>query len=159
MWFDLLQIPEGAHLDKAERLWVEGIQAYMGRSAEEAAHALGLLFGLPFRDSIHIGAMRDDPLQLKDRAFVVSRELLDHLRSSKLLAILIEDLHWADPSSWDYLTKVILASENGANGTYILATARPEWEPRTYCSNILAIFKSIFTRSREQQATYWPQNC
>ncbi len=129
MWFDHFLIPDNAPFSEMESLWVKGVQSYLGQDSEEAAHALGLLIGLPFLDSPHIGVMRDDPKQLKLRAFAVSRELFSHLRSSKLLVLLIEDLHWADPSSWDYITQVMLDSPNRQYGTFFLAAARPEWNP------------------------------
>jgi tetratricopeptide (TPR) repeat protein len=129
MWFDRFQIPEDAPRAKAEELWEQGIQSLLGQDYEEPAHALGLLLGLPFEESPHIGAMRHDPLQIKGRAFAVSRLLLDHLRSSRSLVIAIEDLHWADPSSWEYLTQVVIGHEHGKEGAFILASARPEWQP------------------------------
>jgi tetratricopeptide (TPR) repeat protein len=129
MWFDHFMIPDDYLPGETEAMWVKGIQSYLGDDSEEAAHALGLLLGLPFQDSPHIGAMRDDPEQLEMRAYEVSRILIDNLRASELLVLLVEDLHWTDPSSWDYLTQVLLRSETGLNGALILATARPEWEP------------------------------
>jgi class 3 adenylate cyclase/tetratricopeptide (TPR) repeat protein len=129
LWFDHFMIPDDAPLSEMESLWVNGIQSYLGQDSEEAAHALGLLIGLPFLDSPHIGVMRDDPKQLKSRAFAVSRELFSHLQSSNLLILLIEDLHWADPSSWDYITQVVLDSANRQYGAFILAATRPEWTP------------------------------
>ena len=129
MWFDCFQIPEGAPRAKAEALWEQGIQSLLDQDSDEPAHALGLLLGLPFEESPHIGAMRHDPLQIKGRAFTVSRLLFDHLRSSGSLVISIEDLHWADPSSWEYLTQVVIGHEDGKEGALILATARPEWHP------------------------------
>ena len=129
MWFDRFQIPEDAARAKAEELWEAGIQSLLGQDSEEPAHALGLLLGLPFEASPHIGAMRQDPLQIKGRAFAVSRLLIDHLRSARSLVIAIEDLHWADPSSWEYLTQVVIGHEHGNEGAFILATARPEWQP------------------------------
>jgi class 3 adenylate cyclase/tetratricopeptide (TPR) repeat protein len=128
MWFDHFQIPEDASRSKAEELWVNGIQSILGGDSEEPAHALGLLLGLPFEGSPHIGAMRHAPLQIKGRAFAVSRQLFDHLRASKPLVISIEDLHWADSSSWEYLMRVILEGDFGKGGVFIIAAARPEWQ-------------------------------
>ena len=76
LWFDRFQIAEDAPLAQAEAKWTSRFEELLGRADEEAAHVLGVLVGLPFADSPHIGAMRDDPSQLKGRALVVSRELL-----------------------------------------------------------------------------------
>ncbi|HLF29055.1 MAG TPA: adenylate/guanylate cyclase domain-containing protein [Anaerolineae bacterium] len=129
MWFDRFQIAEDAPLAEAEARWLEQFLAVRGPGSEEAAHALGLLVGLPFHASPHIGAMRHDPAQVKGRAIVVSRELLTAIRAERPIVILLEDLHWADPSSWEYLRRVILEALPGQHGLCVLATARPEWQP------------------------------
>jgi tetratricopeptide (TPR) repeat protein len=126
-WFDRFQIAEDAPLAEAEAKWQERFLSLRGPGFEEAAHALGLLVGLPFRASPYIGAMRDDPAQVKGRAMVVSRELLTTLRAQVPVVLLLEDLQWADASSWEYLTKVVLEEQPGQHGMFVLATARPEW--------------------------------
>lgn len=129
LWFDHFLIPEDAPVSETETLWVQGVQSYLGQDSEEAAHALGLLLGLSFQDNPLIAVMLEDSRQLKMRAFAASRELFSKFRSLKTLVFMIEDLHWADPSSWDYLTQVLLTSRNSSYGVFILAAARPEWEP------------------------------
>jgi class 3 adenylate cyclase/tetratricopeptide (TPR) repeat protein len=132
MWFDRFQIAEDAPLARAEARWVQQFQE-SGRTTEvEPAQALGLLMGLPFADSPHIGAMRADPAQVKGRAFVVSRELLGAIRQERPMQIFLEDLQWADASSWEYVREVLLADpapQDGAQGVFILGTARPDWTP------------------------------
>jgi class 3 adenylate cyclase/tetratricopeptide (TPR) repeat protein len=132
MWFDRFQIAEDAPLSQAESKWVERFQE-LGRTDEvEPAHALGLLVGLPFTDSPYIGAMRGDPAQVKGRAFVVSREFLKRIRQDQPIEVLLEDLQWADASSWEYLAQVLLEktqADDGYQGTFVLAAARPEWSP------------------------------
>ncbi len=163
MWFDRFQIAEDTPLAQAEAKWVQRFLELRGAEATEAAHMLGLLVGLPFRESPYIGAMRNDPTQVKGRAFVVSRELLGKIREDRPIVILLEDLQWADASSWDWLTEVVLGEqgdwetrregdagrerhgdagrerrgdtetrgrgEGERNGMFVLATARPEWDP------------------------------
>ena len=106
---------------------------------EEAAHALGLLIGLPFSSGPHLTGRRQDPVQVKGRAYVVSRTILDALRTVHPVVILLEDLHWCDAASWDYLIDVLLEGIGPVNpseqlaiprfGIFILATTRPEWSP------------------------------
>ncbi len=131
LWFDRFQIAEDAPLADAEAKWMEQFLVLYGTDYEEAAHALGLLVGLPFRHSPHIGALRDDPIQLKGRAFVVSRELLAKIRTSVPVVVLFEDLHWADPSSWEYVLQLTPHDLTQPNGLLVLGTARPEWKPPT----------------------------
>jgi class 3 adenylate cyclase/predicted ATPase len=132
MWFDRFQIAEDAPLAQAEAKWVQQFQELGGTAEVEPAHALGLLVGLPFADSPHIGGMRADPAQVKGRAFVVSRELLGAIRKETPAQIFLEDLQWADASSWEYVREVLLADtapQNGARGVFILGTGRPDWTP------------------------------
>ena len=132
MWFDRFQIAEDAPLPEAEAQWQQQFLELRGPGNEEAAHALGLLVGLPFQNSPYLGAARFDPAQVKGRAQVVSRELLTAMCADMPVVILLEDLHWADPSSWDYFGQVLLNdadADRSPQGVFVLATARPEWNP------------------------------
>ena len=131
MWFDRFQIAEDAPLAQAERKWVERFQELGKTDEAEPAHALGLLVGLPFKDSPHVAGIRGDPAQVKGRAFVVSREFLRRVREENPIEALLEDLQWADSASWDYLMQVLLDAEidDTHQGIFVLAAARPEWDP------------------------------
>ncbi|HEX9077168.1 MAG TPA: adenylate/guanylate cyclase domain-containing protein [Anaerolineae bacterium] len=127
MWFDQFQIAEDIPLAEAEAKWLDGFRALRGPGFDEEAHALGLLVGLDFAASPLIRAMRNDPVQVKGRALVVSRTLLAAMRARAPVVILLEDLHWADPSSLEYLQQVLLQDQESVQGLFVLATARPEW--------------------------------
>ncbi len=140
MWFDRFQIADDLALAQAEAKWVERFKELSGDSdCEEAAHALGLLVGLPFADSPYIGAMRDDPAQVKGRAFVVSRELVVSVRQQLPVVVLLEDLQWCDAASWEYLMEVFLvdAEQEQPNGMFIVGAARPEWCPPPELAQLL----------------------
>ena len=129
MWFDRFQIAEDAPLAQAEAKWVERFREFSSlEDSEEPAHALGLLVGLPFENSPYIKTMRSDPAQVKGRALVVSRELVKTVRRQYPMVILLEDLHWSDAASWEYLMEVFLGKGAGEqpNGLFILGTVRPE---------------------------------
>jgi class 3 adenylate cyclase/tetratricopeptide (TPR) repeat protein len=139
LWFDRFQIAEDAPLAQAEAKWVERFREFSGLSPnsgeaqdyEEPAHALGLLVGLPFENSPHIGAMRNDPAQVKGRALVVSRELIKTVRKQYPLVVLLEDLQWTDTASWEYLVEVFAYEQldEQLNGMFILGAARNDWQP------------------------------
>jgi class 3 adenylate cyclase len=132
MWFDRFQIADDAPLVQAEAKWVQRFSELWGESGEEVterAHALGLLAGLTFKDSPHLTGLRDDPVQVKGRAFVVARELIERLRQTQPVVMQLEDLQWADASSCEWLAQ-LLAPATGpapARGLLVLGTARPEW--------------------------------
>jgi class 3 adenylate cyclase/tetratricopeptide (TPR) repeat protein len=132
LWFDRFQIAEDAPLAQAETKWVQGFQELGTTMEVEPGQALGLLIGLPFHGSPHIGAMREDPVQVKGRAIVVSRELIKAIRRDTPIVMLLEDLQWADLSSWEYLTEVLLdeaKTDQAVHGMLIVGAARPEWTP------------------------------
>jgi class 3 adenylate cyclase/tetratricopeptide (TPR) repeat protein len=132
LWFDRFQIADDAPLEQAEAKWVERFKEFSGQDeCEEAAHALGLMVGLPFENSPYIKAMRSDPAQVKGRALVVSRELVQAARLQDPLVVMLEDLQWTDLASWEYLVETFLTSAAGEqlNGLFILGVARPEWRP------------------------------
>jgi class 3 adenylate cyclase/tetratricopeptide (TPR) repeat protein len=143
LWFDRFQIAEDAPLAQAEARWVERFREFSGlEDYEEPAHALGLLVGLPFSDSPHIGAMRSDPTQVKGRALVVSHELINAIRRESPVVVLLEDLQWADPASWEYLVEVFLGNtKQEPNGLFILAAARPDWQPPRQLSELFKTSK------------------
>jgi class 3 adenylate cyclase/tetratricopeptide (TPR) repeat protein len=133
MWFDRFQITEDEPLASAEQKWVRSFQELGQTDQVEPAQALGLLVGLPFNASPYLDGMRGDPVQVKGRATVVSRELLHRIRLHQPVVFLLEDLHWADDPSLEYLIKVLFdgspATNDGLQGEFVLAAARPEWEP------------------------------
>ena len=130
MWFDRFQIAEDAPLAEAEARWLDQFAALSGPDQQEAAQALGLLLGLPFHNSPYIGALRHDPAQVKGRAYVVSRELLAAMRAQMPVVILLEDVQWADPSSWDYLAHLLMEEMRlDQQGGLVISTARQEWNP------------------------------
>ena len=131
MWFDRFRITEDELLTSAEEKWVSGFQELSQADDIEPAQALGLLVGLPFSGSRHIEGMRGDPIQVKGRAMVVSRDLIQAIRQRQPLVILLEDLHLADAPSLEYLTNFVLVNDNPEygypHGGFVLGTSRPEW--------------------------------
>lgn len=155
LWFDRFQIADDTPLALAREHWVAGFRELTGIADAEPAHALGLLVGLPFQDSPHLGALRHDPMQLRGRAFVVSRAAVRAIRAARPLYIALEDLHWADASTLEYLQQVILQdgsqtfSDADLQGLFILATARNEWQGlNSDCITTLPLAPLTVTASR-----------
>ena len=132
-WFDRFQIAEDAPLEEAERRWLEGF-ATLGLD-EDSAQVIGLMAGLAFQSASNLAGLRHDPTLVASRAFTISRRLLAAFRQRLPLVLLLEDLHWSDTASWDFLMQVALSQEPEAaslQGVFVLATARPEWKPPQY---------------------------
>lgn len=132
MWFERFQIADDSPIGEAEGRWVDGVLGFLGADFEEEAHILGQLVGLPFEGSPFIRTMRHDPVQMRARAFVISRRLLKGVRQKEPIVFLFEDLQWVDQASWEFIMDVILSEpgdEDLDQALIVLATARPEWKP------------------------------
>ena len=69
------------------------------------AHLLGHLIGIDWHDSRHVKGILDDPKQIRNRAFHAAAQLFRRIGRSDGLPVvmLLEDLHWADNESLDFL--------------------------------------------------------
>ena len=132
LWFDRFQIAEDAPAADAETFWMQQMTTLLGTDLQVDALALGMLLGLAFTEHPSIGILLGQPGNIKPMAITASQALLGAIRREKPLILLLEDMQWADASSWTYLTQLFLGEEKkltNSKGTLVLATARPEWTP------------------------------
>jgi predicted ATPase/class 3 adenylate cyclase len=73
--------------------------------AEGHAHLLGHLLGIDYSESRHIRGIRDDPKQIRNRAFHAAAQTFRRVSASdgSPIVLQLEDLHWADDASLDFL--------------------------------------------------------
>jgi class 3 adenylate cyclase len=88
------------------------------------AHYLRHAFGLPTGDP---GIAALDPVAIRARTFAALRELLVAQSGRRPLVVLIEDLHWIDRTSEDFLAG--FADELPSVPIMLLATYRPGYFP------------------------------
>ncbi|MGB8647216.1 MAG: adenylate/guanylate cyclase domain-containing protein [Anaerolineae bacterium] len=139
MWFARFGIPEDAPLAQAQAQWEKAFRELTGTDDLQSAQALGLLVGLPFRGSPYLSDLRGEPMLLRAHAVAASRALLAALRRANFTVLLLEDLHWVDTASWEYLMEALEpgttfsesapAEQDPLNGLLVVATARLEWNP------------------------------
>jgi predicted ATPase/class 3 adenylate cyclase len=93
--------------------------------AEGHAHVLGHLIGIEYRDSRHVKGILDDPRQIRNRALHTAAQLLRRVSAGDGAPVVLqlEDLHWADNESLDFLN--YLAEVNRDAALLILSFARP----------------------------------
>jgi predicted ATPase/class 3 adenylate cyclase len=91
--------------------------------AEQKGHFIGQLIGYDFSDSPYVGPSLDSPQQVRSRAVMYVTDLIWALSARSPVVVLIEDLHWGDAGSLDFLDEVLA----GLAGTRVLfiAAARP----------------------------------
>jgi predicted ATPase/class 3 adenylate cyclase len=77
--------------------------------AQAYAHLLGHLIGLDFSGSRHVQAIQDDGRQIRNRAFhalaLMIRRASD--RNRVPVVLMLEDLHWADEGSLEFIDYLI----------------------------------------------------
>jgi len=95
-----------------------------GWRQEDAAYLAGL-FGLPWRDRYSVPPI--SPRRLKDEG---TRVLIELFATASLVAptvLLVEDVHWADPSTLDVLA--VLVARAATAQLLVVLTHRPEFQP------------------------------
>jgi len=105
-----LQIADDDDPATARRKLVDGIAPLFGPDDGEApAQILGHLLGLDFGDSPALRGLADDARELRNRAFHIGAEVLRRTaaRAGMPILMVLEDLHWADDGSLDFLQYVI----------------------------------------------------
>ncbi|MFT3816947.1 MAG: AAA family ATPase [Rubrivivax sp.] len=100
-------------------------QALAPPLAAADAEAVGHLVGLDFSASARIKPLLSDARLLRDRAFAALLQWLRHLalQPGPPLLLLIDDLHWADGGTLDWLRRLLDADELPL---LLLMLARPE---------------------------------
>jgi class 3 adenylate cyclase/tetratricopeptide (TPR) repeat protein len=113
--------PPGALRDKLEA----GVRAALGDKPDwqRRAHYLGRLVGFEFGSSSHLPAGQPDARGFYDQALLYLDEYFQTLAVQNPLAILLEDLHWADESSLDVLDH--LESALADHPVLLVCAARP----------------------------------
>ena len=93
--------------------------------AEGHAHLLGYLIGIDYLDSRHVKGILGEPKQIRSRAFHAAAQLFRRIgaRQGTPVLLQLEDLHWADNESLDFLA--YLAKVNRDVALLIVAATRP----------------------------------
>ncbi|HKQ75815.1 MAG TPA: protein kinase [Blastocatellia bacterium] len=104
-----------ATADEAElrRALSLGAERLLGNSAMEVYPYLGHLLSLRIEESALKSLRRLNPQALQSQYLMALRRLVQAMASERPLALMLEDIHWADPSSIELLIKLMpLASES-----------------------------------------------
>ncbi len=106
----------------ARQRLVDGLRPWMGEPSQGKAERIGQLLGMDFADSEHVRGL--PPRALREQAFAgLSEYLIGLSAADEALALLIEDLHWADDGTLDFIE--YLAHHHAGLPLLLIATARP----------------------------------
>lgn len=144
-----LQIADSDSMELAKRKLEDGFAALFRPDdgadlAQAHAHLLGHLIGLNFGDSRHVRGILDDPQQIRNRGFHAAAQLFRRVGQNKGTPVVLqlEDLHWADEGSLDFLNH--LARSNAEQPLLLLALTRPTlFERRADWMNTGALHQRI----------------
>lgn len=104
---------------------VKYLKAHYPASAQDTVPLLTHLLSLPLVGHYHAPGL--SPQKQKEQTIAILLDLLQALSAQQPVLLIVEDLHWIDPSTLELLTQFVEQKESGA----ILAvfTARPEFDP------------------------------
>lgn len=96
------------------------------------AHFIGQLLGFDFSDSPYLTGVRNDALQLRDRAWLYLSSYFQDKTSKAPVIIFLDDIHWADESSLDLINYLAQSLSNQplliiCLGRSLLLERRPLW--------------------------------
>lgn len=112
------QIADGDSMSAAKERFEAGMSALTHPNAapdvapDAPAHLLGHLIGLDYAASPHVAAIQGDRKQLRTRAFHAAAQVVREVsrRSGQPLLMLLDDLHWADDGSLEFLLHLFSAN-------------------------------------------------
>jgi predicted ATPase/class 3 adenylate cyclase len=102
-----------------------------GTNLEMQAHILGQLLGYDLAESSHVKPLLGEPQQLRDRSMVYLAGYFRAVARIMPVVVLLEDLHWADDSSLEALSRLGLELQD--TPVLFVSAARPGlYERRPY---------------------------
>ncbi len=121
---DRFLIADSDTADTARQKLEGGLAEHLGDDAANAAPFLGHLIGLDYTHHPSVSGLLSEPKLIRDKGFRAFVRFLIGGCESRYLVFLVEDLHWADQESLDFLE--FLAHELSDAPTVIMCTARPD---------------------------------
>jgi tetratricopeptide (TPR) repeat protein len=94
-----------------------------GSDASMRAHFIGQLVGLDFSESRYLSGILDDVKQIRDRAFHYAAEFFSEVARNVPVIFLLDDLHWADDGSLDFMDHIMRACADAP--LLVVTAARP----------------------------------
>lgn len=116
---------DGSESDIARQARVAGVAENLEAGVEGAALLASLLETGGWEDS---PVARLSPQDRKEKTLELFWRLLERTAARNPVMLLVEDLHWVDPSTLELLAMVMERSNNTA--LLLVATARPDFEMR-----------------------------
>jgi predicted ATPase len=124
------QLERAAGFERADlpQRKLEKLEAVLARSAAETEHRVAVLADLlSLSTGEHYSLPVESPRERRERVFVVLLEQLAGLAKRRPVLMILEDLHWIDPTSQELLARLVELVPQSR--VLVLLTARPEYSP------------------------------
>lgn len=126
-WMLRQLLVDGEPAEQAGAQWLERVAPLLASRADAAV--LGHLLGFDFSAEAEVHALLGEARQLRDRGFFHAGQLLRALaRQSGLLVIALDDLHWIDDGTLDFIDYLLAAQAELP--LLIVGLARPSLQQR-----------------------------
>ena len=105
------EILDGDSQAVAQAKLAQGLGPMFGERAAEQTALIGQLIGLDYGADPHIAGIANEAKQIRDRAFHALAQYfrLLHQSTDSPIALLLDDLHWADEGSLDFVNHLAQA--------------------------------------------------
>lgn len=110
--------------DKQKLKHIEVRIRSLGLDTTSMIPMLAELLSIPLNDHYSV-AIESTPLQKKQQTFDILMTLIQTIAQQRLVFLIVEDLHWIDPSTIELLTQ--LAGQPGLSNIFALVTFRSEF--------------------------------
>lgn len=117
-----------------------------GLSAAEALPLFLPLFSLPFPEDASAAPLAVTPQKLKELTHSAIVTLLIAMSEECPVLLLVEDLHWADPTTLELLGQLVYEAPSAA--LCLLLTARPEFTPAFPTTSVLQLHLNRLDRAQ-----------
>ena len=105
------EILDGDSQAVAQTKLAQGLAPVLGERAAEQTALIGQLIGLDFGADPHIAGIATEAKQIRDRAFHALAQFFRrlHEQNGATVVLLLDDLHWADEGSLDFINHLAQA--------------------------------------------------
>jgi len=142
-----LSLDEADSPAEASRLLVDGIEGVAGLRHEAVIPYMLDLLSLP--PSERYPLLQTSANEQRERTFAALLQLMLKLAEAQPAVLVAEDLHWSDPSTLEFLERLV---DQAATAPLMLViTARPEFEVRWTQSHVSVIKLSRLSRQATRE--------
>ncbi|MEO7850694.1 MAG: adenylate/guanylate cyclase domain-containing protein [Rubrivivax sp.] len=149
-----LHILDSDDAETARNKLVAGIAPLLVEDGQAQAHLLGQLIGLDFSASPHVRGILGDARQIRNRAFHAAAQVLRLSAAGEgmPLLLLLDELHWADDGSLDFINYLVQVNRDVP--MLMIGLTRPTlYERRPHWASVESVYSRIDLSPLDKRAS------